>query len=493
LAVALVGSACSNADRSTSIASNGPTSTVGSAPPASVAGVTAPAETVAASASTSLVPSSDGSTNGQTPSDCGQQEWDKVVCAALADVNAFWARTYPEVFKQPYTPISGGFYPYASTTQPPPCGNPPPQYQQIANNAFYCRQGDLIAWDDEGLIPTLYKEFGPLVVAVVFAHEWGHAIQARAGVFNSPTIVLENQADCFAGAWTADAERGGSATFKVGPALLDTALAGFLTFADAPGTTARNAHAHGSGFDRVNGFQDGYDHGASECASYQQKPPTFTELPFLNAADASSGGTLPYADLENAVISDQENYWSQQYPALFAKQWTAVSKKIPYDPNSSDLPTCGGEHFPTDAYSKVIFYCHADDSIAWDEAQFMPNVYQRIGDFAVGTLFANAYAQAAVERASITTSGTDEQTLVDCLTGGWARAVFDRTVSGAGAGGQLLLSPGDLDEGIVALLAFGDRPPTSLLGTSRATTAFERMDHFRKGFDSGAKSCVPKS
>ena len=42
------------------------------------------------------------------------------------------------------------------------------------------------------------------------AHEYGHAIQARLGLDDQPTVVLEQQADCFAGSWIADIQKGDS-------------------------------------------------------------------------------------------------------------------------------------------------------------------------------------------------------------------------------------------------------------------------------------------
>src|SRR5947209_19273941 len=80
--------------------------------------------------------------------------------------------------------------------------------------------------------------------------------------------MLEQQADCFAGAWTADVAKGNDAHFKVNLNDLDTSIAGYIALADAPGTSARDPQAHGSGFDRVNAFQDGIDNGAAKCKTY---------------------------------------------------------------------------------------------------------------------------------------------------------------------------------------------------------------------------------
>jgi hypothetical protein len=100
------------------------------------------------------------------------------------------------------TPIVNGPY-YVSRGDVPTCGAPldPAGYQ---GNAFYCGFEDTVQWDAEGLMAPLYEQFGDFTVALVLAHEWGHAIQERFGFDDStnPTIVSELQADCLAGAWT---------------------------------------------------------------------------------------------------------------------------------------------------------------------------------------------------------------------------------------------------------------------------------------------------
>ena len=63
----------------------------------------------------------------------------------------------------------------------------------------------------DGLLAQLApRTSAPSILGVVFAHEFGHAVQSRAGVLDQqlPTITTEQQADCFAGAWVAHAASG---------------------------------------------------------------------------------------------------------------------------------------------------------------------------------------------------------------------------------------------------------------------------------------------
>jgi hypothetical protein len=92
---------------------------------------------------------------------------------------------------------------------------------------------------------------GQLLVGVVLAHEYGHAIQTRLGLTDQPTVVVEQQADCFAGAWLADALAGHSTAFTgITPAQLDSTVAGLL-LRDQPGTSATAEGAHGNAFDTI--------------------------------------------------------------------------------------------------------------------------------------------------------------------------------------------------------------------------------------------------
>ena len=77
--------------------------------------------------------------------------------------------------------------------------------------------------------------------------------------FTALTVTKELQADCFAGAWARHAQQ--DKGFDVSSKDLDAALAGILDLRDTPGTSDIDPNAHGSGFDRVGAFQDGFDTG----------------------------------------------------------------------------------------------------------------------------------------------------------------------------------------------------------------------------------------
>ena len=111
----------------------------------------------------------------------------------------------PDVYGQPYEAIPADrVFAYSESNPPPNCddgGQTQAPYDEVAGNAFYCSNGDFVAYDEQGLLPKLRENFGEFAVGLVFAHELGHAVQARVGYDPSATVYLEQQADCFAGAW----------------------------------------------------------------------------------------------------------------------------------------------------------------------------------------------------------------------------------------------------------------------------------------------------
>jgi predicted metalloprotease len=396
----------------------------------------------------------------------------KIVMSAIADIQGFWSEEFPKLYGHDYTPVNGGFYAVTpSSGQLPPCAQ---SLDDISGNAFYCAKADDVAWDVEGLLPDLRKRFGDFVIPVVLAHEWGHAIQARAN-FTGETVTKEIQADCFAGAWAAHAAKGD--TFKPSADDLDGALAGFLFLRDEPGTQKHDPRAHGSGFDRVNSFRTGFDNGPQACKGYKDGDPPVVEIPFNNAADVASGGNAPYDDIIKGVPVDLEDYWSQVFPELTGKPWKPLQPVRPFDP--AQQPSCGGQ--PTSGY--LLFYCVPEDYVGFDTTTAMPEIYSQGGDFAVATLIATQYGLAALTRAGQDPTDKNNSLRADCLAGGWAASILleNRPTS------NYHLSPGDLDKGASALLIFrgsGD--------VQRQGQGSDRVDAYRDGVLNGAKACLTR-
>ncbi len=112
----------------------------------------------------------------------------------------------------------------------------------------------------------------------------------------------------------------------------------------------------------------------------------------------------------------------------------------------------------------------------------MPEVYNQGGDYAVVTLLATQWGLAALTRLG---DESDEKTSTlrgDCLAGGYTASVilYNRPETST-----YHISPGDLDEGIKALLVFrGDGD------VERQGAGWARVEAFRQGVINGAESCL---
>ena len=267
------------------------------------------------------------------------QDPDEVAELALADLEGYWADTLPDLYDIGFEPLRGGYVPYGPDTPVPSCGPEVLTYDLIAENALYCPSEDLIAWDRVNLLPDLQQRFGSLTVGLVMAHEFAHAVQARGGVRGS-TVTLELQADCFAGAWVDDVDDR-IATFHTAADSLDQAVAGLLELRDSLGVPGYSSSAHGSGFDRVSAFQEGFEEGAAACATYAEDPPDVVAIPFGSRQDAASGGNLPLDELLDPLVSDLESFFSALFDEL-GEDWDPVSGFEAFDPADGPI-RCGDE------------------------------------------------------------------------------------------------------------------------------------------------------
>jgi hypothetical protein len=75
----------------------------------------------------------------------------KVAVEAIADLQDYWGKNFPDLYDKDYEPVQGGFYAVTpSSGDLPPCATDP---SEISGNAFYCASNDVVAWDAEGLLP----------------------------------------------------------------------------------------------------------------------------------------------------------------------------------------------------------------------------------------------------------------------------------------------------------------------------------------------------
>jgi predicted metalloprotease len=423
------------------------------------------------------------------------QPYDKILKTSIQDIQDFWSEQMPAVYGVRYQVLPPSHvHAYTSKTDMSSITDCAREtggtYKDYKHNAFHCPLDMTVNYDNEDLFPGLYKKFGAFTLAQVLSHEWGHVIQTQTGTEFPAPVLAEQQADCFAGAWFAHVDNGDSKLLKLDPGDLDKGLAGMLEFRDPPGGDPTNESSHGSGFDRVNAFQEGFEGGTQRCAQYTVNPPLIQELPFQSATDTLQGGNLPFKDVLPTTKQDLDLYWGQY--TFGGQPYKTVSDVVSYNPkDKSSLPKCPG--FKASDYKDTIFYCQDKDFVGYDR-NLIRSVYGEFGDFAVAVLIGNAWASAMQSRLGITGDTKEVGLQADCLTGAWVGSVpVDQQGTEAARGGSarsnfaFSLSPGDLDEVVQSFLVFGD--PVEAKQAARGT-AFERMEAFRLGFLQDEQSCL---
>jgi predicted metalloprotease len=216
----------------------------------------------------------------------------------VASLQGFWAEAFPTITEgAAYQPLPlENVRPYEPGEDI--CGEP-----GEANNAFFC-QPNTVAWHDPFLFHDFYLPYGDMAVAVVLAHEWGHAINwqmstdevvaqllseaSKAGALGEAEVdqkigeyfVLgEHQADCFAGAWVGYLASGQDSYLQLEPGDRNKAAQALVEVRDPFFTTVEEGGLlyersgnvevfHGDAAERVVNFTDGFDNGAPACATY---------------------------------------------------------------------------------------------------------------------------------------------------------------------------------------------------------------------------------
>jgi predicted metalloprotease len=182
------------------------------------------------------------------------------IATAQAATDTYWATHWDEFFDGSYTsPVVVGLYDGTNPATAPVCGGQP----LGPGNAYYCPEGDYVAWD-AGLMTNGYQS-GDGWPYLVVAHEWAHAVQARLPQ-SLVTAAPELQADCFAGAALFGSAEDGTLVFEDGDQQeLDAALTAL-----ADQTPWTRSGDHGNAAERVSAFTTGREGGVEACLPEEQ-------------------------------------------------------------------------------------------------------------------------------------------------------------------------------------------------------------------------------
>jgi predicted metalloprotease len=427
----------------------------------------------------SVVSEDPGGGNGVDPSfvhNTDGGDIDQLAATVVTDVQQYWTETFPDAFGKQWSDLEGGFYSVDTAnakSKAPPCAR---RASDVEGNAFYCPTEDVIAWDRAALLPVLKEKFGEAAVMFVLAHEMGHAVQRRTGLTVAkqqanpdeyPTILIEAQADCYAGSFVHWVVNGNSDHLKITKDRLDTAMEALVMFRDPVGTEQSDQDAHGDAFDRVSAFQDGYDQGVDLCKDMSVENRTFTQRGFQSADDAERGGNLEFDSLLSTMNEDLGTSFNTIVTGL-GKPWANPTVRT-----SEKKPECAK------ADQGPIAYCDTGEIDVATEGE-LPKLHTDIGDFATGTILTSRFSMAALKALGKPLEGTDTQRAVLCLTGAYTGSLLTRQQG-------FTLSPGDLDEAIQVLLRY-DYAGRDVAGKA-LPTGFDRVAMFRKGALEGVKAC----
>jgi predicted metalloprotease len=407
-------------------------------------------------------------------------EIDRAALMAVEDIEDFWSQHYSDAFAGTFAPVSrlASVDPRASMTV---CNE---DARAFDYNALYCAPDDLIAWDRVDLMPVAKEFFGDMTINGLLAHEYGHALQTRAGLVGeqrSSILVREQQADCLGGVYMRWVAEGHSPRFSLNTTrALDQVMAGAIAGRDPISTydtLSLDPPSHGTALDRVSAIQTGFDLGAQGCAAIdsaeiQQRR---GDLPRSLFDPASPQSDIAINDQTLSTLMELlGQIFSPANPPTLAPEGggCAVSQQQPvaYCPDTNEIAV------DMSTLQKV--------GAPADESDFV--LLQ--GDNTALSMVTSRYVLALQHERGLPLSSAAVAMRTACLTGVAQRKMAD-PIRGP-SGNQLVLGAGDLDEAVSGLLTNG-MVATDVSGTP-VPSGFTRILAFRAGLFGDAEDCYQR-
>ncbi|MGD1172071.1 peptidase [Mycobacterium seoulense] len=408
---------------------------------------------------------------------------DKLSLLSVNDIEEYWKSVYGQSLKGDFVPV-GKMVSYNSKDPASPivCRND--TYKLV--NAFYTSRCNLIAWDRGVFMPVAQRYFGDMSVNGVLAHEFGHALQTMAKLVTrrDPTIVREQQADCFAGVylfWVAD---GKSPRFTLSTADgLDHVLAGIITTRDpVMDSETENDDEHGSALDRIGAFQMGFIDGASACAAIDKREieQRRGDLPNALRVDSSTGnpetGEVPInQDTMTTLMELMGKVFSPKNPPAVSYQPADCPDAKPSPPASY----CPATNTIVIDLPKLAIM----GKVADENEQTLPQ-----GDDTALSVVMSRYALAVQHERGLAMQSPWTALRTACLTGVVHRKMAEPIELSSQK--ELLLTAGDLDEAVAGLLT-NHLVASDADGTS-VPAGFTRIAAFRGGVAGNMDACYSR-
>jgi predicted metalloprotease len=407
---------------------------------------------------------------------------DRLSLLSVTDIEEYWKSVYGESLQGTFVPVGKRVsYDSNSPSSPVVCHND--TYKLV--NAFFTSRCNLIAWDRGVFMPIAQRYFGDMSVNGVLAHEFGHALQQMAKLVTrkDPTIVREQQADCFAGVylfWVAD---GKSPRFTLSTADgLDHVLAGIITTRDpVMDADTENDDEHGSALDRIGAFQMGFLSGASACAGInkQEIEQRRGDLPKTLRVDTGGDPATGEVTIDEDTLSTL----------------TELLGKI-FSPKNPPTLSYKPADCPDAKASPPASYCPATNTIVIDlpglasmgkvSAESEHTLPQ--GDDTALSVVMSRYALAIQHERGLAMQSPWTALRTACLTGVVHRKMAEPIDLPSKK--QLLLTAGDLDEAVAGLLT-NHLVASDADGTS-VPAGFTRIAAFRGGVTGNMDACYSR-
>lgn len=407
---------------------------------------------------------------------------DKLSLLSIDDIEDYWKSVYSQSLKGTFVPV-GKLISYDSRDPRSPIVCHSDTYNLV--NAFFTSRCNLIAWDRAVFMPVAQRYFGDMSVNGVLAHEFGHALQHMAKLVTSkdPTIVREQQADCFAGVylfWVAD---GKSPRFTLSTADgLDHVLAGIITTRDpVMDADSTNDDEHGSALDRISAFQMGFINGASACAGInkqeieQRRGDLPTALRRDPTGDRETGEVEINEDTLSTLMELLGKVFSPKNPPTLSYKATDCPDAKP-SPPASYCPATNTIVVDLPGLAKV-------GKVAAENEHTLPQ-----GDDTALSMVMSRYALAVQHERSFPMQSPWTALRTACLTGVVHRKMAEPIDLPSGK--QLVLTAGDVDEAVSGLLT-NHVVASDADGTS-VPAGFTRIAAFRGGVVGNMDACYSR-
>jgi len=228
----------------------------------------------------------DGGTGSEAPLECGIDNPDRlndIKCRNALYVNSiqnYWQTALPQAFGQQYEPSDTVFFEQAINTGCGPADSGVGPFYCPVDNLIYI---DLSFWNQ---LASRFGAKGEFAQPYVLAHEYGHHVQDVVGTeaqvrrqmerdpsnANRYSVMLELQADCYAGVWTKHASTTTDASGRplftsITQQDINEALAAAAAVGDDAiqkkmgGGVDESQFTHGSSAQRQQWFSKGYSTG----------------------------------------------------------------------------------------------------------------------------------------------------------------------------------------------------------------------------------------